>query len=221
MRCRLATATLLLSLAVLLAAARARGPQSLEALMAQMAHTRGVQAHFHERKEVSLLAAPVESQGMLYFVPPDRFARHTTAPGSSWLIIEGGTLHFRDEVGKQEVDLSSDPIAREFVQHFVVLWSGDLAALRRRYEAVFKAGKAGAWSLRLRPRSSQLRHFLREIQVRGQADAVLEMELVEADGDRSVTHFDAMEADHAFTPAELRQAFPSSSAGESHTSEVP
>jgi len=212
---------LLLAIPALLAATGTQGPRSLDELMAQMAQTRGVRARFREHKEVSLLAAPVETRGMLYFVPPDRFARHTTAPGSSWLTIEGGALRFRDEVGSQDVDLSSDPVAREFVQHFVVLWSGNLAALRERYEATFHAGKAGAWSLQLRPRSKRLRHFVQEIRVRGQADAVREMQLVEADGDRTTTRFESMEPDHAFTPAELSQVFSAPADGKGRPSQAP
>ena len=44
----------------------------------RMAATRGVAAEFRESREVALLVEPLESRGLLYFVPPDRMARFTT-----------------------------------------------------------------------------------------------------------------------------------------------
>jgi outer membrane lipoprotein-sorting protein len=191
------------------AQAEPAGPLTLDILMHHMATTRGVRARFHEVKEVSLLAAPVESRGTVYFVPPDRFARHTTAPGRSWLVIEGDRLRFADEVAREEIDLSGDPVAGQFVGHFVVLWNGDLEALRERYEVAFEAGAGdGGWTLTLIPRSSRLRSFIEQIEVRGEGPALHEMTLVEADGDRTLTSFDDVETDHVFGAQELAEAFP-------------
>ena len=214
---------LLLSLLVgLVAAAEPSERLTLDILMHHMANTRGVRARFHEVKEVSLLAAPVESRGTVYFVPPDRFARHTTAPGRTWLVIEGDRLHFSDEVGREEIDLSGDPVAGQFVGHFVVLWNGDLEALRERYEVAFEAmgpGRDAGWTLTLVPRSPRLRRFIERIAVRGAGPALHEMTLVEADGDRTLTHFDEVETDHAFGPEELVLAFPRSAKGDGESRE--
>jgi outer membrane lipoprotein-sorting protein len=209
---------LLVSVAVgLVAGAEPSETLTLDVLMHHMATTRGVRASFHEVKEVSLLAAPVESRGTVYFVPPDRFARHTTAPGRSWLVIEGDRLRFADEVGSEQIDLSADPVAGQFVGHFVSLWNGDLKALRERYEVGFEAagpGRESGWTLTLVPRSSRLRSFLEEIQVRGQGPTLHEMTLIEADGDRTLTRFDEVATDHVFGPQELAEAFPRSGVAE-------
>lgn len=195
---------------------------TLDILMHHMATTRGVRARFHEVKEVSLLAAPVESRGTVYFVPPDRFARHTTSPSSTRLVIEGDRLRFADDVGREDIDLSGDPVAGQFVGHFVVLWNGDLEALRERYEVAFEASGAGRdadWTLTLVPRSSRLRSFIQRIEVHGAGPALHEMTLVEADGDRTLTRFDQVETDHVFAPEELALAFPRAGAGGSEPRE--
>ena len=60
-------------------------PPSLEGLMAGMASARGVVAEFHETKEIALLRAPIESRGVLHFVPPDRLVRRVVDPAPSEL----------------------------------------------------------------------------------------------------------------------------------------
>ena len=59
-------------------ASRNPTPIALEELMGRLAESGGVRARFRETKHLSLLTAPLVSEGTLYFAPPDRFARHTT-----------------------------------------------------------------------------------------------------------------------------------------------
>ena len=196
---------------------------TLERLMAEMARSRGVVARFREVKEVSLLSAPIETRGELAFAPPDRFVRRTREPAATALYVDAEQLVFRDEAGGETVDLAADPVARRFVENLVVLWSGDLEALRERYEVSFEAepqtepqtGPAGEtdpaagarWQLRLRPRSAPMRDFVREIALRGAGPRLETMVLVESDGDRTTTTFEALETDHVFSAEELERTF--------------
>jgi len=179
---------------------------TLESLMEGLATTSGVVARFHETKELRLLSAPLESRGMLYFVPPDRLARVTTAPDSSRLVIDGERFAYRDEAGGEAADLSSSPIAREFVRSFIVLFNGDIEALRAHYDPDFDV-EGESWSLRLRPHSRPLAGFVKRITLSGTGRMLERIEMLETDGDRTVTTFSRIRVDHRFDQSELDRIF--------------
>jgi outer membrane lipoprotein-sorting protein len=181
-------------------------PATLEALMRGMAGASGVEAHFREEKRLALLSEPIESRGTLYFVPPNRLSRETTEPSASRLVIDGDRVSFHDAAGGNTVDLSASPIAREYVANFVVLFNGDLDALRSRYEPHFRADAKG-WSLELVPRAARLREFITRVTLVGHARVLDRMELVETGGDRTTTWFDAVRSDRVFSAAELARIF--------------
>jgi outer membrane lipoprotein-sorting protein len=198
-------------LLALLAAQPARAAEpapmpTLEALMAGMADTSGVAARFVERKEIALLSEPIETRGTLLFVPPDRLVRTTHLPSRSRLVIAGERFSFRDAAGGDAVDLSANPLAREFVENFIVLFNGDLAKLRARYEPTF--GTTGAeWSLALAPRHRPLADLIERITLSGAGRMLRRMEMLERDGDRTTTVFEDVEVDRRFTPEELERLF--------------
>jgi hypothetical protein len=143
-----------------------------------MAGASGVEARFREEKQLALLSEPIESRGTLYFVPPNRLSRETREPSASRLVIDGDRVSFRDAAGGQTVDLSASPIAREYVANFVVLFGGDLDALRKRYEPHFRAD-ANGWTLELVPRAARLREFITRVTLSGRGRALERMEMIE------------------------------------------
>ena len=184
---------------------------TLDSLMAELSTARGVVARFRERKEISLLVAPLESRGVLYFAPPARLARFTLAPSYSSLIIDGGTLRFRDREAGEQFDLSGNPIARMFVDNFIVLFNGDVGRLRELYDTEFST-EGHDWSLRLTPRSQRLRVAVESIVLTGGSGTggrggIRRMVLHGADGDRTTTDLETQEADRLFTDAELEMLF--------------
>jgi outer membrane lipoprotein-sorting protein len=191
------------------AAARAPGapPEpTLEGLMKTMAATSGVVARFHEVKELSLLSSPLDVSGTLYFIPPDRLARVTTRPGRSKLVIDGKRFSFQDETTHENVDLSGNPVARAFVSNFIVLFNGDLDALRRRYRPDFQV-KGGGWTLVLSPLGPPLADVVERVTLEGQGKSLARMELLETNGDRTTTTFQDVQIDHRFSPAERERIF--------------
>jgi len=178
----------------------------LDALLARMAATRGVAAEFRESREVALLVEPLESRGLLYFVPPDRMARFTTEPAFSALVADGGALRFRDAPDAQEMDLSASPMASAFVENFIAVFSGDRGRLERLYEARL-ATRGEDWELVLAPRGLPLSRFIEAVTLRGDAGGMRELEVRETDGDRTVTRFVSVEIDRSFAPAELETLF--------------
>lgn len=188
---------------------------TLETLMAGMAETPGVEARFLERKEIALLSEPIETRGTLVFLPPDRLARVTTEPSRSRLVIAGERFSFRDAAGGEAVDLSANPLAREFVDNFIVLFNGDLARLRERYEPELRTDGA-RWSLALRPRHRPLSDLIERITLEGAGRTLRGMEMLERDGDRTTTRFEDVVVDRRFTPEEIERwfALPEAEAGE-------
>jgi hypothetical protein len=178
----------------------------LAAILARMAKARGVETAFSERKEVALLAAPLETRGVIYFVPPDRFARFTSSPEWSALLVTGDAVRLREGADAQATDLGGSPVARAFVENFVALWSGD----RERLEGIYAPelrGTPDAWELRLAPRRAPLADAIAAITLRGDRDAMSELVVEERDGDRTTTRFGPTRSDRAFTPEELHRIF--------------
>jgi len=182
------------------------GTLTLEALMHHLATTSGVRAEFHEVKEIALLERPLESDGTIYFVPPRRMARYTTKPTRSAFVLDGPHLSFRDETGHENVDLSEHRIARTIIDNLVVLFNGDLEALRARYDVGFEA-QGSRWKLDLVPRDSRVRSVVSRVVLRGDDAALEQMVVSEAGGDRTVTTFHDVRNDVRFSEAELARIF--------------
>jgi len=203
--CSLSLATALLALAVQAEPSRDDAPLSLKALMDGMAKSSGVIADFHETKQIALLAKPLESSGVLYFVPPDRLARFTLEPEASALIIDGGKLRFQQGEHEQ-FDLSANPMARIFIDNFIVLFNGDLQKLQQLYRTDFSAD-GERWSLDLEPRGRELSRVVKEIALRGDHTGIREMVMQNRDGDRTSTALDVIETHYAFTSEQLQALF--------------
>ncbi len=197
------------SLVLLLVCAPAgAGPDEtgLDELLARMAATRGVETEFHERREVALLVEPLESRGLLYFVPPDRMARFTIEPAFSALVADGGNLSFRDAPEGEEMDLSGSPMAAAFVENFTAVFSGDRRRLERFYETRLET-RGEDWELILVPRGLPLSHFIEAVTLRGDAGGMRELDVRETDGDQTLTRFVSVELDRSFDSDELETLF--------------
>jgi len=183
-------------------------PESLELdeLLGQLASTHGVRAEFRELKQLQLLDEPLEIRGALYFIPPDRLVRTTSAPAVTRLLLDGVRMSFEDEAGSQAVDLSDDPVARQFAGNLVALFRGDRAVLERSYRLSFRSA-GQRWELSLVPKSAPLDRFIEQIRLAGIGRSLSEMELVEKDGDRTQTVFEKVEPDHRFGADEEQTVF--------------
>lgn len=184
----------------------ATGDAALATLMQRFASSGGVRARFRETKRLALLEAPLETEGLVVFAPPDRLVRHTTKPGSSSVVVDGRRVLIRDETGVQHLELGEDDVARQLVDNLSVLLRGDLAALRSRY-SVRSHFEDGAWRLELKPRSALLSRVVESIRVEGRGAALERMEVRETNGDSTVTLFFDVETGLSFEPGELERVF--------------
>jgi hypothetical protein len=203
--CSSSLAATLLAIAVHAEEPRETAAFGLAELMDGMASTSGVVANFREEKQIALLEQPLASSGTIYFVPPNRLVRFTSQPQPSALIIDGEKLRFR-QGDREEFDLSGNPMARVFIDNFIVLFNGDLPKLQELYHTSF-AAEGERWTLILEPRRAPLRGLVAQIALRGDRKGIREMVMQNADGDRTSTQLDVVSTDHRFTDDQLEDLF--------------
>lgn len=183
-----------------------RAPDTLEVLMAHFASSGGVRAHFRETRRLAILALPIESQGLLYFSPPDRLARLTTHPGASRVVVQGTRVVFVNETGRTEMDLASNAVARGLVSNLMVLLRGDVSELRARYAVSYSTDDQN-WQLHLEPRSRDMRALVERVVATGEGRVLTGMETFETNGDVTILRFSDVETGFEFVPGESGDVF--------------
>lgn len=186
--------------------AEPKAATDLSALLAGMRSSPGVVARFTESREFALLSSPLQAAGVVYFVPPARLVRVVTSPGRSRLVVDGDRVRFEDETGSRGLDLAASPMARQMIDSFVVLFSGDEARLKELYHAEFRVD-GGSWTLKLTPRSAPLNRMIAAFEMQGRDSRIDRMVAAEPDGDRTVTMFGDTDVDHRFADGELKELF--------------
>jgi hypothetical protein len=102
----------------------------LETLMRGFTAMPCLSARFREEKQISLLQIPLVSEGVLYYAPPDRIARHVERPAPSTLLVRSDELAMGTAGEHHTLDLEAQPVLRSFVDAFRLVLAGDLARLR-------------------------------------------------------------------------------------------
>jgi outer membrane lipoprotein-sorting protein len=159
----------------------------LQALMQSMAQVPSSRARFVETRHVALLTHPLELKGSLSYERPHRLAKHVQSPVDELLSVDGDTLTVLNKTrGEQRViSLREQPAAGALVASVRATLAGDLAQLERSYHVKF-SGARSAWDLQLAPRAKQVRGYVDSITLQGAAERLQRIEIIEANGDRSV-----------------------------------
>jgi outer membrane lipoprotein-sorting protein len=184
----------------------AEGPKTLDGLLDAFRKSPGVSARFTEEKHIALLKKPLKSEGALYFMAPEKLARHVEAPKRSVILLEGNDLRISDGKGVRTVDLAKNAAVAALVRSFVHLLRGDRAVLERDFKVDFSDG-GGTWLLKLTPKTAPLSNLVTAISVTGQGLVLSEMTVAEPNGDSTVTHFSEVNTGRRFTEAEKKQLF--------------
>ncbi len=179
----------------------------LDAFLARFAAMSGLSANFREEKHMALLVAPLVNEGVIYFAPPGRLARHTTAPMRSSVIIDGARLTFGDAHGVEAIAFDQNPMLGLFVSSFVKIFAGDRDALAQMYSMELRGDPAALWTLKLRPRISPMDKVIEGIELQGQGLVISTMIVREVGGDLTKTTFTAVDTDRHFTDAEFTSLF--------------
>jgi hypothetical protein len=194
-------------------------PRDATALFATMAAMTGLEATFREEKHVALLALPLQSKGRLFFFrrdakvagskPEGYLARIVDAPEPSKVTITPRELRLQNRDGTEVIDLSRSDKVRSFITSLVHVFAGDETALRNTYAVDYTpdADDTAVWTLTLVPRVEPLDKMLKHLRLVGRGETVERIEIVEPNGDRTVTEVLTANPARRFDRNEQKQLF--------------
>ena len=153
--------------------------------MQELAQRGAERALFVEKKFIAILDRPLESSGELRYVPPDRLEKRTLRPKPELLVLDRERLSVERGKQTQTLRLSDYPEIAAFVESLRGTLAGDRKALERVYRLELH-GDRERWTLVMFPSDARLAAMVLRIDVTGTRDRVRSIEILQADGDRSV-----------------------------------
>jgi len=165
--------------------AQAASGLTLQQLFETLAKQRPGSAAFQERKYLALLDRPVDSSGTLAFTPPARLEKRTLQPRPETVIADGENLVLERGGRRQALSLADNPAIGVLIESIRATLAGDIASIQRSY-ATELAGNADGWRITLRPLDAAVTPLVSRIEIAGVGGEVRQVEVFQADGDRSV-----------------------------------
>lgn len=176
----------LLVCVTLLAGSTARADSdALDEILHSLAGRRHGETTFIDQHFLSLLKRPVESSGELIYDAPDHLEKRTLQPHPESLVLQGHVLTVQRGHSTHVLDLESYPQVLPLIESIRATLAGDRAALEQRFNLEF-GGDPARWWLVLTPLDAQVAKALSRVQIDGARDTLLRVEILQADGDRSL-----------------------------------
>ena len=185
---RLRTAVLASALALALAAGitfAADDGDTLADLMTLLAQRRHGVADFTQTQYLAVLRQPQRSEGVLSYDAPDHLEQRTLKPHPQTAVLDHGVLTLTRGSRRRIVRLDDYPQLAPLIDSVRATLAGDRPALEQRFE-IRLAGDLDHWQLELTPRASGPALGVQRIQLRGERDRILQVEVQQAGGDRSL-----------------------------------
>lgn len=158
---------------------------TLDALLKKIGGKPVQQARFVEKKYLAVLDAPVESSGVLRYQAPARLEKNTERPMQESMMIDGDLLVMQREGRRRTMQAAQFPGVAALVGGLRDILGGNADALRKLFKVVVQ-GDASRWQMDLLPSDPTSAQLVNRITLRGRDDQLLEVETLQADGDRSV-----------------------------------
>ena len=188
-------------------------PASFAELLAGFAGSKGFEARFVEEKTLALLAAPLRSEGHLYFEAPSNLLRRVEKPRPQDILVTHDQVRIKDGNGEQTIDLAARGPARPLIESMIWIFTGDLESLERTYRVDYQiledaeGKRTRRWQVDLVPRGGALAELVRVLRVGGEGPATDRLEFVETSGDRTLTRIIDVDPRRRFDAAEKREFF--------------
>ena len=154
-------------------------------LMSALANNKHGAASFTEKKYISILDRPVESSGELLFVPPARLEKRTLKPKVETLVLDGDILTVERQRQKHVLQLKDYPEVAAVIESIRATLAGNRKTLERVYDLSLE-GSSDRWTLTLTPLDTRVGSVVARIRMEGTPGEVCTVEILQADGDRSV-----------------------------------
>jgi hypothetical protein len=160
----------------------------IEQLMQGLGQVKTATGRFVERKYLAILNSPLEFSGTLIYTAPDRLEKRIDLPKPETLVLEQDRFTIASPYPNQSrtLALNDYPVIRAFVESIRSTLAGDLRTLTRFYRINLE-GDPDRWRLSLAPSEPAMQAVVREIRISGSKNRVGTIEVIEAQGDRSVT----------------------------------
>jgi outer membrane lipoprotein-sorting protein len=157
----------------------------MTALMQLFSANKSIKTDFVERKFVSVLDFPVESQGELIFIAPTHLEKNTRLPRAEAMVIDGNKVSIERGSFKRTMSLDDLADMASLVESLTATLRGDQLGIEKYFTWVL-TGSIKKWQLILKPKSIKLFIRIREIRFKGDADNVHTIETFLTDGDSSI-----------------------------------
>ncbi len=169
------------------AAAETAAAWGIEQLMQNLGQVKSARGKFVERKTLAILNAPLDASGTLIYTAPGRLEKHTLLPKPEILVLAQDKLsiEYKDRNQRRTLALQEYPVIWAFVESIRSTLAGDLQTLRRFYGTSLE-GSEEQWRLSLIPAEPKMRTVVKEINIGGRGNRIRTIEIIEAEGDRSV-----------------------------------
>ncbi len=154
-------------------------------LMHMLATVEQSRARFTETRHIALLEQPLILSGTLSYDRPDRLEKKVMTPYSERLSVDGNQLTLETKGKSKVLPLNEQPMLRALVASIRATRAGDLGTLERYYQLDL-GGDEGAWTLTLKPYDPAVKKQIRAIVMSGQNERILQVEVFETGGDRSI-----------------------------------
>ncbi|HET9621049.1 MAG TPA: outer membrane lipoprotein carrier protein LolA [Kofleriaceae bacterium] len=191
--------------ATLLAGPAAHGA-ALDPVLAKITFDR-MQCKFSEEKHVALLAKPLRAAGAIVFDRARGVARITTAPKPSRVVLTAQALTITTGDHTEQIPLDKMRDLRAFALIVPTLFRGERAELERSFELALYGDARASWALAFVPRADALKKLVRRVVVRGHADALIGLQIVEASGDTTDTQLTEVVTNARVADREIATAF--------------
>lgn len=165
----------------------AQGSQgsTLDQVMKLLAQRQQGQVSYTEEDYLALLDRPVKSSGVLVYRAPDHLEKRTLQPEKESLVLEGDELTVQRGHRTYRMQVSAYPQVAPFVDAVRDTLAGNEGGLQKVFNVGF-TGTVEQWKLRLVPLDKDVARKVSRVEITGGRDAIHSVEILQADGDRSV-----------------------------------
>ena len=146
-------------------------------------HTPG-KATFVETKTLAMLKKPVVSEGELRYEPPGKLTMVTKTPKAESMVVDGDTLTRQFDGKTGRIKLDEYPEVAGMIEGIRGSLGGNRLLLEQHYH-LDVSGNSGTWRMRLTPKDSRVRGFIKHIDIAGQSHNIRTIDILQADGDSS------------------------------------
>lgn len=157
----------------------------LGTLMTLLAQRQHGTADFEQTQYLALLKQPQRSEGVLSYDAPEHLEQRTLKPNPQSAVLDHGVLTLTRGSRQRTVRLDEYPQLAPLIDSVRATLAGDRPALERHFEIHF-SGNLEHWQLELKPRDSDFAALVQQIQLRGERDNILQVEVQQSGGDRSL-----------------------------------